>query len=76
MIDSTQQLGSSGSPVITSSFHMYEKNGARIYGGEALLGIHSGSVIAEENVGLYRVWYAELIEALLNDAYRPTFELF
>lgn len=76
VIDSMQQPGSSGSPVITSPSHLYEKqDGTRIYGGESLLGIHSGGVIDEENVGLYRVWYAEWIEALLNDAYRPVFEL-
>jgi hypothetical protein len=76
VIDSTQQPGSSGSPVITSPSHLYIKeNGDRIYGGESLIGIHSGGVIDQENVGLYRVWYAEWIDAILDGGYRPVFKI-
>lgn len=76
VIDSTQQPGSSGSPVITSPSNWYLKhNGDRIHGDASLLGIHSGSVVAEENVGLYQVWHAELIDIILQESYQPTYEI-
>lgn len=75
LVDSLTQPGASGSPVITSSANMYfDQKDNRVPGGESLLGVLSGSVIEEENMGLYRVWYSELIEEIIQSGVSPNLD--
>lgn len=72
LVDSLTQSGASGSPVITSPADLYfDQDNNQVPGGESLLGVLSGSVIAEENMGLYRVWYATLIEEIIQLGFSP-----